>query len=285
MKGTAYENPTDWLEFEKPDNKGSYLRVHLGFMLSNWSCIYGQGCPGIVSEGEEGVATDIGCCRQGAHIIDPEDLKKVTEHVAMLTDEDWDEENRLQAEKGGWLVTYKEGEDADGEISTKTRVVNRGCIFANRHTGSVGSTGKIGCAFHHLGQRLGKSHTELMPDICWQLPLYMDPEDEDGVETLRPYDADQWDASDDWMKWWCIDTPDAYHSDRAVYITLEEEIRAMIGDPCYERLVELIKERAGNAISPMYGAVRNEGRPMIPLLIGSGNLNTDLKTRVPKPRV
>jgi len=96
---------------------------------------------------------------------------------------------------------------------------------------------------------------------------------EDGGPELiqiSAFTADSWggDESGDGkrghMGYWCIDTPDAYGGSRAFYQSNGYELRKLMGNEDYDYMVELIRDRRP---TPMPGAVRNDGRPLIPLLI------------------
>jgi hypothetical protein len=68
------------------------------------------------------------------------------------------------------------------------------------------------------------------------------------------------------MGFWCIDAPDAYRGDRAVYRSHEIELRKELGDAVYERLVELL-DAIEKPRYPMPGQLVNGRRPLIPLLV------------------
>jgi hypothetical protein len=314
VKGTTSDHGslTQWLEFTAPNDPDEMWRVPVAFMLSSWECLFGRGCPGHFGVQDANTQPDVGCCSHGVFIGSRSERDFVQARVDELTDADWDADLRKRFAGDKWLRTIRDrphglhrGEndtwvcsckeefddqkDAIEHLSSagfdsKTRVYNGSCVFNNK-TG--GSTGKIGCAFHHLGQRTGRPHhDETMPDACWQLPIGL-RHDGDGVNVLRPWDADYWGGADDddkhdsWMAWWCVDTPDAYVGTKPLYKTMERELRKMMGDGSYDRMVELLAPYLHNIPGPptsgsfgsplvqkMPGAVTNEGRPMLPLLIG-----------------
>ena len=53
------------------------------FLLSNWSCIFGHGCQGVLTAAAEQLHQ--GCCSYGAHFIDDDDLATVEAAAARLT--------------------------------------------------------------------------------------------------------------------------------------------------------------------------------------------------------
>ncbi len=73
------------------DADGHSWEFDLTFMLSNYHCIWRNGCPDVMKEG-----TDRGCCIDGVAIYDGEsdaaalgELETIRGRVAQLTDEDW----------------------------------------------------------------------------------------------------------------------------------------------------------------------------------------------------
>ena len=288
MKRASAKNGEDWLSFDvvEKDDDGSEKEVswmvHLNFIMSNWTCIYADGCPGIFASNDSRYHDDAGCCRLGFWFTDVDDYERVKKQVSLLTDEDWDADKKQEAEKNGWSIVYKR-DDESGDLNGKSRVVDKACIFANRNDGSVGSTGKVGCAFVHMGARLGmESHVDIMPDVCSQLPLKYQFNEALNAHMVYPWDIDQWGPESDedethnsFACWWCVDSPEAYVGKDPVYVHMEGELRKLMDDGPYDRMVELIHERFGfpeeqrNApIPPMPGSVRNEGRPLLPLLVG-----------------
>jgi len=266
--------PTDVLELV--DSEGSVWRFNLSFMASNWKCLYGEGCVGIHHVDSPTYTRDGGCCTKGAWFTDPEDVEHTQRMVSLLTDADWDIELRKYVEKHGWMVTLGGDKyDEDGkviQVNRKTRVHDGICVFGNR---IGGSTGKPGCAFHALAQRIETSHVHTKPEVCWQLPLRVEHNDEGGKD-ITAWDRVQWGGVNDgpegeqqWLNWWCIDSPDAYVGAVPVYDYLREELIATCGQEVYDLLVEEMLKRDGNYISPMAGEVWNEGRPLLPLIIES----------------
>jgi hypothetical protein len=248
----------------------------ISFLMSNWSCLFGNGCVGMHPVDSPTYIRDAGCCTLGCWFTDPKDLAHTHEMVDQLTDEDWDVELRKVSEKRGWLrklgrdTIDKETGDIES-VNSKTRVYQGACIFNNRMDGSVGSTGKIGCAFHALADRLGVSHVETKPEVCWQLPLRIEP-DGDQTSVLR-WDRYAWadqaddEGNQDWLNWWCVDSPDAYIGTKPVYKYMEQELRRICGDRVYEMLCSELEARKDNYITPMPGKSANEGRPLIPLIV------------------
>jgi len=117
-----------------------------------------------------------------------------------------------------------------------------------------------------------------MPMVCHQLPLKFDEDDPDDDDVvligIDAWDASRWNDDDptadheNWMRWWCVDVPEAYSGSSALYVTMEDTLRGEMGDAAYEQMVSLIEEQKP-AVAPMPGSVRNDGRPLLPVLIGN----------------
>jgi hypothetical protein len=253
--------PVEWLTFPAPDDPDRQYRVNVSFMLSNYECIFGQGCPGSLNKHP---SPDYGCCERGVTFIDEDDFAHVEDMVGQLTADDCDNIDHVR--NRGWFLASRSGKPY------KTRKIAGLCIFGNR-TG--GAAGKSGCAFHHLAARQGKHHTETKPFICWSVPLNFsqeEPEEPGGRDTtiVSAFTADAWGGTDDdeeadgrgHLGWWCIDTPDAYRGARPVYRSMEHELRKGMGDAAYEEMAQLLSgiERPR---FPMPGQRMNRGLPMI----------------------
>jgi hypothetical protein len=189
-----------------------------------------------------------------------------------LTDDDWDKELRAEVEKSGFARIFN---PSPKDFNGKGRTFQGACVFSNRNGGS---SGKPGCAFVHMAAREGGDHIDVMPTVCWQLPLrYTDTLDDGTYMSLGPWDVEEWgepgdDGTLNWHHcWWCVDAPDAYIGSSTVWKSMEREIRRTIGDFEYDTIDSVFKERAD--ILPRYpdmpGASLNDGRPLIPLMIGN----------------
>jgi hypothetical protein len=255
----------EWLTFPAPDDPDLQYRVNVSFLLSNYQCIFGCGCQGLLNRS---VDPEAACCERGVTFLDDEDFEHVAEMVEQLTPEDCDNLDRVRAR--GWYQTSSSGKPY------KTRKVGGSCIFTNR-TG--GPTGKPGCSFHHLALRQGKHPSETKPFICWTLPLNFrqEPPEEPGgpVTTIvSAFTAEAWAGTADedepdgrgHMGYWCVDTPDAYRGARPVYKSFEAELRKGLGDAVYERMAELL-EGIERPRYPMPGQLVNRGLPMISQLV------------------
>jgi hypothetical protein len=224
--------PTDrheWLSFEDPEEDRTWL-FDLTFLLSRWTCIFGRGCQGVLTEPAPELVQ--GCCSYGAHFTDDDDRARTEAAAATLTPEQWQfakvgrKKGFVQQQDGAWTTLLHE--DA--------------CVFLNR----PGFPGGAGCAFHQVAVDRGLPHMALKPDVCWQLPLRrVDSTDEVGhvTSTLREWKRRDWSEGGFEFAWWCTDGPDAFVGDRTVLSEMGNEISAMVGPAIHELLLHAVAER------------------------------------------
>lgn len=277
MRGTWQQGPVEWIEFPDPEDEDHRYRVNVSFLMGSWHCLFGRGCPSLLNVAEDYA---MGCCERGV-TLSAEDVQNLPQWVDQMTEQDAD--NIAHIREKGWFTTNR-------GVVAKTRKLGDRCIFANRVNGPANAPG---CAFHVLANRLGVSHIKTKPEICWAVPLWI--KDHQDYSTTHPVltttvsgvDADTWGGGEDQdgqrghMGYWCMDTPDAYLGNRPpLVLRMDEELRAMLGDKIVDRILELLVDkgyltpaenggyrRGGNLPVPSPGAVRNGGRPMLPLLI------------------
>lgn len=244
--------------------------ANVSFLLSGWNCKFGD-CPGILIHG---AMTDVSCCQIGVHIEQGAEMDRMRNMARQLTSEDWDRADQINS---GWYYKIPR-EDRESEYGVRepmfhTRVVDGGCIFANRHGGPAG---KPGCAFHHLAARTGRHHSETKPDVCWQIPFAVtedwDDEHWQRVITITGTPAATWgnpvmDDADQlsYPGYWCTETPDAYDGIRPVYQYAEVELRKLIGDEIYDQLAKELWSMTRRFGMP--GELANNNRKMLPLLV------------------
>jgi hypothetical protein len=192
------------------------------FLTSNWTCIWGRGCKGILDEPAEHL--NQGCCSIGAELADPEEAMTISALAATL------ETDSFQ---------YQQAIDADDVFSddtrTNTKVVDGACIFLNR----PGFDGGEGCALHLAALRAGESPIDWKPSVCWQLPIKVDWNvSPDGAETahLRGWERRDWGDDGQTMHWCCTEGPEAYVGEQIVVDSLAEELIAMVGEPVFVEL-------------------------------------------------
>ena len=248
----------EWAVFIDPRDSWEW-HVDVSFLTSAWTCIYGCGCKGIKGNPVSG------CCADGVFIrADKDDddgrkdFKKVKKKVKQLTADDWDLIDRY---KDDWWKVRTKG-------SRHTRVHEGNCVFQN--TGK-GSSGKVGCAFHIAAVRRGEEPLDWKPFVCGLIPFALDHDEEDKTHTLRPYEHERdWGSGEgEPLDWWCIDTPEAYVSEQAVYKTEQKLLRRVMGDELYEEIAAYLDARF-NGAKPDATPVNLRGRPAAPAKSSAG---------------
>lgn len=204
---------------------GTLWRFETSFLRSNWTCIWGRGCKGILDHPAEHLAQ--GCCSVGAELTDVDEAMNVAALAATVPAARWQFHDRV---------------DADDVFSDATRsntkVVDGACIFLNR----PGFGGGAGCALHLAALDAGESPIDWKPSVCWQLPVRVDwAMQPDGVEhaTVRRWSRADWGDEGETMAWCCTveaDGGEAYSGDVAVVESLAEEIAAITGREVYVEL-------------------------------------------------
>jgi hypothetical protein len=192
------------------------------FLTSNWTCIWGRGCKGILEEPAEDL--NQGCCSIGAELTDPEEAMTISALAATLDPE---------------LFQHHAAVDADDVFSdssrTNTKIVDGACIFLNR----PGFPGGEGCALHLAALHADESPTAWKPSVCWQLPIKVDWElRADGSETatVRGWQRRDWGDDGESMHWCCTEGPEAYIGEQPVFDSLADELIAVTNDEVYVEL-------------------------------------------------
>jgi hypothetical protein len=218
----------EWVSFEDPDEQRTWL-FDATFLRSNWSCIYGAGCQGVL----DAPAADLnqGCCSYGAHFVDDDDVANLVKHVVRLEPRHW--QFHAKAKKHGFL-------EPDGEGGTKTSLAKDACIFLNR----PGFAGGAGCALHIAATEAGERPLDWKPNVCWQLPLRLQHTTDDNghmTSTLREWKRRDWGDGGAEFHWWCTVDPEAFVGTEPVYRYLRDEIVEMIGEDVYRELERLLR--------------------------------------------
>jgi hypothetical protein len=226
----------EWISF---DVDGDTYVFDLTFLASNWACIFGQGCLGVLT----GPAPELvhGCCTYGAHFTGKKDRKRVEGYVGRLTDDQWQHKGTA-AELGGPIH-----KDEDGNIVS--HVVDGACIFLNRVDFPLGP----GCALHAAALVADERPLDWKPEVCWQVPLRLDyhiDDNEHHTYTLREWKRRDWGEGGEEFHWWCTEGPEAFVDHRPVYETMRDEIIEMIGDAPYELLCAALKDRGTEQLLP-----------------------------------
>jgi hypothetical protein len=217
------DTTTRWVTIETATHRWKF---DADFLVSSWTCIYGQGCRGCHVTQDARRAD--GCCTTGTQITDGEDFRLVSQRVALLDDTVW--QFRGHGTRVGWWK-----QTAGGDV--RTRTTRGGCIFLNRPDFATGP----GCAFHHDALRRGDDVMLSKPNVCWQFPFHSESRDEgdtDGGRTvveIRPWTRADWTGAADY-EWWCTDAPEAFVGANSVFRTMERELRSMCGDDVYNQL-------------------------------------------------
>lgn len=192
------------------------------FLTSNWTCIFGAGCEGILAE--RAAARGQGCCSLGAELDGDDEAMALSAAAMMLLPEQF-QFHATAADRGVF---------AD-DSRRSTRVVDGACIFLNR----PGFAGGAGCALHLAALALDESPIEWKPSVCWQLPVHVDWVQRDAqteVATVRPWSRRDWGDDGDSMAWCCTEEPEPYRGTTPVFESLADELREMVGEPVYVEL-------------------------------------------------
>jgi hypothetical protein len=240
----ALDFPREFVEFYDPDNDAHLIRADLTWLLSRWTCIFGQGCHGIIA----GKANE-GCCSHGAFFTDADDEKRVRAAAKRLTPETWQHYVR-------GFKNYTEMDTIDGDTPAR-RTATRpgaGCVFQN----DADFAGGGGCALHGQALRDGKHPLEYKPDVCWQLPVRRAQDwtkRPDGTKILlsviTEFDRRGWGEGGHDLHWWCTSSPDAHVGTEAMYVSYAPELIALIGAAAYKQLATLCETRlAAGLIAP-----------------------------------
>lgn len=244
---TTPSDAHEWVSFEDPEEERTWI-FDVTFLLSNWSCIFGNGCQGVLT----GPTPELvqGCCSYGAHFTDDDDVARVVAAAETLTAEHW--QFIKQGRKRGIVKTSKSGDKT-------TRLVDDACVFLNRPGFEAGA----GCALHYAAVARGQSFIDLKPDVCWQLPLRREDEEQDDghvTSTIREWRREHWGEGGEEFHWWCTESPDAFVGTRPVYEYLRDELVAMTSLEVYEMVVAYLRTRHnGGASVPLpHPAVRGK---------------------------
>ncbi len=242
--GVRIDQPDrEWVSFDDDDEYRTWV-FDVTFLLSRWSCIYRQGCQGVLTgptpEREQG------CCSYGAHFTDQADVDRVVAVAATLTPEEW--QYRAVGVTNGILRKSPRQPQV-------TRLVKGACLFLNR----PGFAGGVGCALHIAAVNRGDRPMDYKPDVCWQLPIRRDDQDDgDGhvTSTVGEWGRSGWGDGGAEFHWWCTEAREAYTGDESLYRSMETELSAMVGPAVYRRLAAYLDLRAAGSVPLPHPAVR-----------------------------
>ena len=200
------------------------------FLESNWNCIFGAGCQGVLTEATPELAQ--GCCSYGAHFTDEEDRQRVEQAATRLTADQWQFKSRG---RNGTTRVKKNSEIV-------TRLVQDACIFLNRPDFARGP----GCALHVMAMDNQESYIPLKPEVCWQLPLHRDDQVEESghvITRIGQWDRSHWGGGGEEFHWWCTEDPAAFTGKHRVVDSMSEELVAMVGQTVYDQLLAYMDRR------------------------------------------
>lgn len=211
--------------------------VDVDVMMSNYRCIYGQGCQG-TDPLKKTHCKDVpdksvtGCCNTNVWFTrrdgidgDPDTPSRITQYVEMLTEEDC--ENLSEIRRRGWYRDI-------GEKEACTRTLAGRCIFLNTDM----ENGKNGCSLWHLAHRIDIDPHLTRPLACHIVPiasfdLGTSPEGNPVVlATLTP----SWWGWFDPDSYWCTNDPAAFSGSEPAFRTLASELRDYFGKEAWEEI-------------------------------------------------
>jgi len=233
---TTPDDLHEWLSFDLDDET---YQFDITFLTSNWTCIFGQGCPGVLT----GPAPELeqGCCSYGAHFTGKEDRKRVGRLAETLGPDEW--QFRAESDDAGGPIHKNE----DGEWVS--RLHDDACIFLNR----PGFANGPGCALHQAAVARKERFLDWKPDVCWQLPLRLEQkvdENEHTTNVLREWKRRDWGEGGAEFHWWCTDDDAAFIGHRPVYEELHDEIVEMVGEVAFETFVAHVVQRPTEHLLP-----------------------------------
>ncbi|MBU6496043.1 MAG: hypothetical protein KGR42_06490 [Acidobacteria bacterium] len=226
----------EWVSFEDPDEQRTWM-CDATFLESSYTCIFGRGCQGILSEPTPELSQ--GCCSYGAHFVDDEDVARVELAAKRLSADQWQFRDKGRGKKG---VTTRNDE---GDVVT--RLVDDACIFLNRPDFPRGA----GCALHVLALDSGESFIPLKPEVCWQVPLRREDltlANGEVLTRIAQWNRSDWGEGGEEFHWWCTQDPGAFVGDTRVVDSMKDELTAMMGPANYDTLVDLMNERRRGAL-------------------------------------
>ena len=213
---------------EVPDGD-TLWRFEPSFLLSNWTCIWGRGCQGILDQPAEHL--NQGCCSVGAELTDLEEAMTLSALAATIPYELWEHRDRVD-----------DNDVFSDATRSNTKVVDGACIFLNR----PGFAGGVGCALHLAADAAGESPIDWKPSVCWQLPVRVDwAPQADGSEhaTVRRWSRADWGVEGTTMAWCCTEDAGAYVGLQPVIESLAEELAGIAGSAVYVQLRRQLSEQ------------------------------------------
>ena len=198
------------------------------FLRSNWSCIYGAGCKGVLDDDATELAQ--GCCSTAPTSSTTTTCRPCSTSLTRLEPRHW--QNYKKGHNKGVLETE------DG--ATKTRVVE-GCVHLPQ---PARLPRRRRCALHIAALEAGERHIDWKPDVCWQLPLRLEHHtDDNGYVTSTPARVEAARLGRGRRR-----LPLVVHRERRrvrrrppAYQYLRDEIIEMVGQAAYDQMVVLLE--------------------------------------------
>jgi len=231
----ATDHAHEWVSIPDPEEDRTWM-FDVTFLLSNWTCIFGRGCQGVLTAPAPEMVQ--GCCSYGAHFVDDADAERVEEAASHLTADQWQFKNKARGR--GVLRTNRTG-------TRVTRLVDGACIFLNR----PGFPGGPGCALHRRALETGGRPMDLKPEVCWQLPLRREDLETEGghvISTVGQWDRRHWGGGGEEFAWWCTEAPEAFVGSAPVYQEMAGELEGVVGAPVYRLISAYLDQRRAVAL-------------------------------------
>ena len=219
----------EWVSFEDTKRQRTWM-FDVTFLESNWTCIFGNGCQGVLTEPTPELVQ--GCCSYGAHFTDEKDRRRVEKAAKRLSADQW------QFKSKGRSATTRVKKNGE----SVTKLVEGACIFLNR----PGFPRGPGCALHVMAIDNGESYIPLKPEVCWQLPLRRDDEVQDNghvITRVAQWNRGHWGGGGEEFHWWCTEDASAFIGKSRVVDSMAEELVAMVGQLVYDQLLAYMNSR------------------------------------------
>ena len=231
------EDLHEWISFDDPDEERTWV-FDVTFLSSPWTCIFGQGCPGVLTEPAPELVH--GCCSYGAHFTDNADRRRTERLAKKLSPSEW--QFKKQSDRRGGPIKV------DGRRRVRSPVSSTGPASSSTVPGFP--TGP-GCALHQAALRRDQRPLDWKPEVCWQLPLRrIDETDVYGhvTSTVREWKRRDWGEGGDDFHWWCTDSHEAFVAKEPVYESMRDELVELVGETPYRMFVELVRRRNGTSL-------------------------------------
>ena len=220
----------EWVTFDDPERERHAWQIDVTFLHVVVALHLRQRLPGCAHRAG---------ARAGRRVAAPtartSPTRRTSDHVdraaKQLTDDEWQFAS-VGRKKG---IYAKCGTDEDGKHEWRTRLVDDACIFLNRPGFDAGP----GCALHLHAMRTGQHHSDIKPEVCWQLPLRRGRRRggrRHVVSPLSEFGRDGWGEGGEEFAWWCTEAPEAFTGVDPVYVSLADELRKMLGKKLYRQV-------------------------------------------------